>query len=583
VNGTLKCPRCENPRLPEGRFCQRCGHRFSEAVVDQLLGVVLLGRYRVVRLLGEGTMGKVYLGEQHVGESLRNVAIKVLSVARGTNDYIIARFRREASTVASLEHPNIIRLYDYGEENGRFFSVMEYVPGGSLAQLIARGRVAPERVEYIVAQIASALDAAHRRGIVHRDLKPENVLLANALDAPTGSDSVKVVDFGIARRPPQSPTEQPLTISGAMMGTPAFMAPEQFMGETADARADEYALALVAYQLLSGTLPWRAETVSEWASAHLNQAPPSVRAQFGCEALPQRMDHAISVALAKSPHQRFPGALAFASAFCGRSLDTGNGGPLPVVRGAAPVEEIVIPVRRTPVWAFVIAAVVALTAVTSVVVWLQNKAEPVVTPITTPNGAADAAIDARSSQTEDIQNRLNHGMENVRHEHLDVALTDLESLTQDPTVTPSTREPLRNAVARLAETQFHRIATTQFNARTSCEPLRVLLRRLTVVRADTQARTHLPSRCRTPGGILHLFTPSPCTDNFCNMLQIWSLVGGEGIVRQRDPTKAVNTVIFHSNPVSSSNKRYYKFPLILWHATCEAGLYSKCNTLCPWL
>jgi serine/threonine-protein kinase len=173
-----------------------------DAPQDPMLGELLLGRYRVVSLLGEGSMGRVYLGEQRVGEATRRVAIKVLAAARGNDEYIIARFRREAATIASLEHPNLIRLYDYGEENGRFISVMEYVSGGSLASLLSRERVDPVKVEAIAWQIAYALEEAHRRGVVHRDLKPENVLLAPAQEGAAVPWVVKVVDFGIARRPP---------------------------------------------------------------------------------------------------------------------------------------------------------------------------------------------------------------------------------------------------------------------------------------------------------------------------------------------------------------------------------------------
>lgn len=297
-----------------------------------------MGRYRVTKLLGEGTMGRVYLGEQRVGEATRNVAIKVLAAARGNDDYIVARFRREASTIASLEHPNIIKLFDYGEEAGRFLSVMEFVPGGSLAALIARGPLPLARVEAIAWQMAGALDEAHRRGVVHRDLKPENVLVASSREVNGGADVVKVVDFGIARRPPTTPGERPLTITGAMLGTPAFMAPEQFRGEAADATADVYAFALVVYQMLSGVLPWGASSVMEWGEAHMFQAPRPLRTQPGCVDLPERADAAIAHALAKDPRQRTASALDFVRELTGASqpgTSTPSLAPA-VVPGAAP-------------------------------------------------------------------------------------------------------------------------------------------------------------------------------------------------------------------------------------------------------
>ncbi len=341
-----------------------------------MLGEVLLGRYRVVKQLGEGTMGRVYLGEQRVGEALRNVAIKVLAAARGNDDYIVARFRREASTIASLEHPNIIKLYDYGEEGGRFLSVMEYVPGGSLSTLIARGPQPLARVEAIAWQIAGALDEAHRRGVVHRDLKPENVLLASSRDAGAASDVVKVVDFGIARRPPTWAGERPLTITGAMLGTPAFMAPEQFRGETADATADVYAFALVVYQMLSGVLPWNATSVMEWGEAHMFQAPRPLRTQPACVALPERVDAAIARALAKDPRQRPQSALEFVRDLTGAAQPGVASPPVApsVVRGAAPASmEVPAPgvVRSTRPVIFAVIALLSLVA--AGVTWFATR------------------------------------------------------------------------------------------------------------------------------------------------------------------------------------------------------------------
>ncbi len=364
------CQRCGAPQSPAGRFCQRCGARLGEGGGDPLLGEVLLGRYRVVRLLGEGTMGRVYLGEQRVGESVRHVAIKALAAARGNDDYIVARFRREAATVASLEHPNIIRLYDYGEEGGRFLSVMEYVPGGSLTSLLAKGRLPPDRAEAIAWQIAAALDAAHRKGIVHRDLKPENVLLAATREGPGGADVVKVVDFGIARRPPATPGERPLTITGAMLGTPAYMSPEQFMGEAVDARSDVYALALVTYQMLAGVLPWEASTVMEWGEAQMHRAPRPLRSWPGCESLPERHEAAIARALAKDARRRTASTLAFAQELSGRAAPDAAAGSAaaPTVRGAAPAggdEPELAPIVPTARWPLAAAAVVVALGLTA--------------------------------------------------------------------------------------------------------------------------------------------------------------------------------------------------------------------------
>jgi len=410
------CPRCAAPQRPDGRFCQRCGARQGEGAGDPLLGEVLLGRYRVTRVLGEGTMGRVYLGEQRVGESVRNVAIKALAASRGHDDYIVARFRREATTVASLEHPNIIRLYDYGEEGGRFLSVMEYVPGGSLASLLARGRLAPERVEAIVWQTASALDAAHRKGIVHRDLKPENVLMASTLDGAGSQDVVKVVDFGIARRPPVTPGERPLTITGAMLGTPAYMSPEQFMGEAVDARADVYALALVTYQMFAGTLPWEASSVMEWGEAQMHKAPRPLRSQPGCEALPERYDVALARALVKDARRRTATALEFARDLSGRAEPGAAAGTAvgATVRGAAPMageDSELAPIVRSSRAPLVVGALVVTALLVGGVTLAVRAARPseastdagvaapdATAPVTSPaqdGGPHDAAGDGR--------------------------------------------------------------------------------------------------------------------------------------------------------------------------------------------
>jgi serine/threonine-protein kinase len=189
------------------------------------------------------------------------------------------------------------------------------------------------RVENILGQIARALDEAHRRGIVHRDLKPENVLLATIADGRGQQDVVKVVDFGIARRPKGSAEEQTLTVTGALMGTPAYMAPEQFTAEKVDGRADVYALALIGYQMLTGRLPWRANSVIDWAEAHRAQPPAPLRSLPGCEHFPKRYEDAIQRALAKSPDARTASTLAFVEALVGKET----------ARAFNPTMEIAVP------------------------------------------------------------------------------------------------------------------------------------------------------------------------------------------------------------------------------------------------
>ncbi len=285
-----------------------------------MLGATVLGRYRITHKLGEGTMGQVYRAEQRVGDAVTPVAIKVLAAVRGNDEYIVERFRREAGTLATLHHPNIVRFHEYGEEGGRFLSVMEFVPGESLGALLRRGPVPYDRAMQLAAQLCAGLDAAHQLGIVHRDLKPDNVLLVPAEPVPT----VKIVDFGIARRPVQ-PGERPLTNFGTVLGTPAFMCPEQLRGEPVDARADVYALGLLVYMLFTGGMPWPAHSLAEWTDAHLNVIPTPLRMQRGCEALPEHVERAVQHALEKSAARRTPTALQL----------------LAELRGEAPVPEAV--------------------------------------------------------------------------------------------------------------------------------------------------------------------------------------------------------------------------------------------------
>jgi len=181
---------------------------------------------------------------------------------------------------------------------------------------VQRGRLEPELALDLAAQMAGALEAAHRHGIVHRDLKPENVLLSPRDPFPL----VKLVDFGIARRPPAHANEKPLTSFGTVLGTPAFMCPEQLRGQPVDARADVYALGLLTYLMLAGTLPWPARSLAEWTDAHLNLAPTPLRRQPGCEALSPAIEAALAHALEKEASRRTPSASAFLAELRGEAV-----------------------------------------------------------------------------------------------------------------------------------------------------------------------------------------------------------------------------------------------------------------------
>ncbi len=244
--------------------------------MNDLLG----GRYRLGAMLGRGGMGTVY---EAVQENLgRHVAVKLLDERLSYDREQLERFRREAEVVATLGHPNIVQVTDfqYPEELGKQpFLVMELLRGESLAGRIERdGAMTAERVAFIVAQVLSALGAAHRAGVVHRDIKPDNIFLLADAAIP---DTVKVLDFGIAKLSDGAsigPAQQKLTSTNAMLGTPAFMAPEQARGaEDVDARADVYAVGATMYQALTGKMPFEAASVPALLFAIVEKTPPPLR------------------------------------------------------------------------------------------------------------------------------------------------------------------------------------------------------------------------------------------------------------------------------------------------------------------
>ena len=518
------CPRCATARPSEdARFCARCGQRFDESdAADPLLGSVLLGRYRVTLKLGEGSMGRVYLGEQRVGEGVRRVAIKVLAAVRGNDEYIVQRFRREATTLASLEHPNIVRLFDYGEEGGRFVSVMEFVPGESLATRVLRGRLEPELALELATQMASALEAAHKLGIVHRDLKPENVLLSPGDPTPL----LKVVDFGIARRPPAHANEKPLTSFGTVLGTPAFMCPEQLRGQPVDARADVYALGLLTYLMLAGTLPWPARTLAEWTDAHLNLPPLPLRRQPGCEAVSPAIEAALAHALEKDAARRTASAMAFLTELRGEGAaeDAASGVP---VASIATVSITTVPVpprmyspyatsppsprRRVLPWVIGIATVGLLGGFALVSLALGRGAllgrgsavhggalAPAATssspPPALPAGPLEDPV-ARSSSAAQATARaaVQEGLRSVRAQQLNGAVEALQRARTPSVLTAAEVDPLRQAVDDLGATEMRRLLRSL-----DCRQARALLVRLQRVGAagGSQARLDRSSCAR---------------------------------------------------------------------------------------
>ncbi len=229
-------------------------------------GTEIVGRYRIEGRLGVGGMSTVQLAFDHRLE--RYVAIKLLAEHLADDPTFVSRFRREALAAARLVHPNIVQVFDFGfdEQQRQHFIVMEHVSGQSCAELLRdHGRMEVDQAVDVVTQACRGLDYAHRNGVVHRDVKPGNLLVSD-------SDVVKLADFGIARATDQSS----ITQVGSVLGTAAYLAPEQARGEEAGPRADLYSLGVVAYQLLTGRLPYEANSLSELALKQQREAPPPV-------------------------------------------------------------------------------------------------------------------------------------------------------------------------------------------------------------------------------------------------------------------------------------------------------------------
>ena len=296
------CPQCASEYETTDRFCPKDGSPLRpKAGGDPLVGRVIADRYLVLALLGEGGMGRVYLGE-HVKMN-RQCAIKVMSPTLVNDSESLQRFAREASNAARILHPNVAAVFDYGESEKIIYLVMEYVDGESLSTILAReGSLEPRRAIEIARQIADGLHAAHELGIVHRDLKPDNVIIAHSR---SGREIPKVVDFGIAKALTEAPQDA-LTRSGLVIGTPEYMSPEQLLGDPVDARADIYSLGCILYQMLTGAPAFAADTREQMIRRRLHEAPPHLREVL--PNLPSRLDTLIVHMLARSPADRLASA-----------------------------------------------------------------------------------------------------------------------------------------------------------------------------------------------------------------------------------------------------------------------------------
>jgi eukaryotic-like serine/threonine-protein kinase len=309
-------------------------------------------RYVGVQRIATGGMGEIYLAEDEVLG--RKVAIKLLAERFARDGAVRARFTREALAAARLSgHPHIVTIFDVGEAGGRPFIVMEYLPGGTLADRARKGPISRDAAIEWLKQAADALDDAHEQGIVHRDVKPANLLLDERGELHVG-------DFGIARVVDETSTG--MTLTGTVLGTAGYLSPEQARGEPVTPASDVYGLGIVAYELLTGGRPFESGSATAEAAAHIHQrVPPASERGVG---LPGEVDAVFERVLAKDPEQRYATARAFVRALCLALESQEKTAPMPAAAARATERGRPAPVRshRSRPWIPVLAAVALAAA-----------------------------------------------------------------------------------------------------------------------------------------------------------------------------------------------------------------------------
>ena len=316
------------------------------------------GHYQIVAPLGEGGMAAVYKAYQPNME--RYVAIKVLPRHMAASDEFTARFRREARLLAQLQHPHILPVFDFGEAEGYPYIVMPYIVSGTLADSMHSKRLSLSEVRRILTQLGDALSYAHTRGLIHRDIKPSNVLVDEG-------GNCLLTDFGLARMAEASTN---ITTSGAIMGTPAYMSPEQGAGSTIDHRSDIYSLGIVLYEMVTGRVPYIAETPVAVVFKHIQDPLPSIH-QFNPD-LPDSVELVLRKALAKNPDDRYQHAEDFVSAIQNAISDPARKSTVHPEISTIPIEPIPAKAPRpSRKWILPVGILVSILALGAI--WINTR------------------------------------------------------------------------------------------------------------------------------------------------------------------------------------------------------------------
>lgn len=274
---------------------------------------ILNGQFQILQKIGSGGMGAVYKALQP--EMNRMVGVKILHPKLAARKDLVSRFRREARAMSHLTHPNTVKVFLYGElDDGSLYIIMEFLEGKNLNQTVrADGPFPIERALPVLVQVCGALEEAHRQGIIHRDLKPENIFLCQS---PSMRDYPKVLDFGLAKVTEREmrPGSVILTQEGMVFGTPEFMSPEQAQGKTLTPAADQYSLAVILYEVLTGKLPFEAKSAMDFLSLHVTGKPIPLSQRVPGKTFPPLLDKIIEKALSKKVEDRFGSMTEFGAA-----------------------------------------------------------------------------------------------------------------------------------------------------------------------------------------------------------------------------------------------------------------------------